>query len=75
MYILGLQQLQLPAGDNDGRDCEPVRIVWQSDNGTVMHNIDTRGGAAINGRYKKSAVLFNATCSVIFLSTFNSSAL
>ena len=56
--VLGLQQLQLPAGDNDGRDREPVRIVWRSDNGTIMHNIDTRGGAPINGRYTKVLYYF-----------------
>ena len=70
VYILGLEQLQLPAGDNDGRDREPVRIVWRSDDGTITHNIDTRGGAPINGRYQRSPFIC-ATCAVNLLSAFN----
>ena len=49
MYI-ALQQLSLLSGDNDGRDRVPVRIVWRSDDGMIVHNIDTRDGAAINSK-------------------------
>ena len=49
VHIHCLQQLSLLSGDNDGRDRVPVRIVWRSDDGMVVHNIDTRDGATING--------------------------
>ena len=47
---IAFQQLSLLSGDNEGRDSVPVRIVWRSDDGMIVHNIDTRDGATINSK-------------------------